>query len=186
MEKQVKADYIGCPEVWHMVKPRKSRPKLLIKPLPEWTPFIEGEIPGDSALKRLIESEPGYIGVFVNSRYQVTMREVPSPLGDLIWLSVVRRDREPLHDWRDLQRIKNELVGAEREAVEIYPAESRLVDTTNQYHLWVLPEGMSVPFGYTKREVMTRDALPPDVKHKQRDFEDEPVDLKTKPGGSLV
>jgi hypothetical protein len=41
-----------------------------------------------------------------------------------------------VHDWRDLQRIKNELVGPECEAVELYPAESRLVDTANQYHLW--------------------------------------------------
>jgi hypothetical protein len=37
-----------------------------------------------------------------------------------------------VHDWRDLQRIKNQLVGPECEAVELYPAESRKVDTANQ------------------------------------------------------
>jgi len=29
------------------------------------------------------------------------------------------------------------IVGEEHEAFEVYPAESRLVDTANQYHLWV-------------------------------------------------
>lgn len=45
------------------------------------------------------------------------------------------------------QQIKNEVIGEQREAVEIYPAESRKVDFTNTTHLWVLPEGDMVPFG---------------------------------------
>ncbi len=40
-------------------------------------------------------------------------------------------------DFRDFQRIKNELVHPEAEAVQVFPAESRLVDTCNQYHLFV-------------------------------------------------
>jgi hypothetical protein len=51
-------------------------------------------------------------------------------------LSIKRIDQEPVHDWRDLQRIKNQLLGPDCEAVELYPAEERLVDTANQYHLW--------------------------------------------------
>lgn len=72
----------------------------------------------------------------------------------MIHLSIKRLDRDTIHDWRDLQRIKNELIGAEHEAVELYSAESRLVDTTNQYHLWVLSDPKAAfPFGWTSRLV---------------------------------
>ena len=75
----------------------------------------------------------------------------------LIHLSVKRFDQEPIHSWRDLQAIKNALVGDEREAAEIYPAESRLVDTANIYHLWALPEGERFPFGFDRRNVGARE-----------------------------
>jgi hypothetical protein len=45
----------------------------------------------------------------------------------------MRLDGQAIHDWRELQRIKNEIVGDEIEAVELYPAESRLLDTANWY-----------------------------------------------------
>jgi hypothetical protein len=70
------------------------------------------------------------------------------------WLSIKRRDKAPIHDWRDLQRIKNELIGPTHEAVELYPAEARLIDTSNQYHLHVLAQpGLQFPFGFTQRAV---------------------------------
>jgi hypothetical protein len=53
------------------------------------------------------------------------------------WLSIKRRDKEPIMDWRDLQAIKTQLCGAEAEAIQLFPAESRVVDTSNQYHLFV-------------------------------------------------
>ena len=58
------------------------------------------------------------------------------------------------HDWRDMQRIKNEICGYERTAVEIYPPMSNLVDTCNQFHLWVYPEDYELDFGYKASEVM--------------------------------
>lgn len=73
---------------------------------------------------------------------------------EIIHLSIKRIDRAPIHDWRDLQEIKNELVGADREAIELYPAEKRRVDTANQYHLWVFPEGQFIPVGWNTRLVM--------------------------------
>lgn len=90
--------------------------------------------------------------IWVNSRYQVNIDRNVDP-GDgwpkMIHLSIKRLDKEPIHDWRDLQRIKNELVGAEHEAVELYPAESRVVDSANQYHLWAIAEkGVKFPFGW--------------------------------------
>jgi hypothetical protein len=66
-----------------------------------------------------------------------------------IHLSIKRNDRAPVTNWNHLQRIKNELVGPEHEGVELFPAESRLVNMANQYHLWVLNQpGKQFPFGF--------------------------------------
>jgi len=76
---------------------------------------------------------------------------------EMIWLSIKRLDREAIFQWRDMQAIKNELIGPEHEAVQIFPAESRLVDTSNQFHLWCMAEeGLAWPFGYLEREVMDK------------------------------
>lgn len=80
-----------------------------------------------------------------NARYTVIVNDLPS---GVTWLSVRRNDRKPIRDWRDMQMIKNELCGPEREGVELYPAESRLVDTANQFHLWVAPAGAVFPIGF--------------------------------------
>lgn len=61
----------------------------------------------------------------------------PRMMPAMMHLSIKRQDREPVTDWRHKQEIKNMLVGPEFEAVELFPAESRVVDTANQYHLWV-------------------------------------------------
>jgi len=75
--------------------------------------------------------------------------------GDIIHLSIKRIDKEPIHDWRDLQEIKNLLVGKENEAVELYPAESRRVDMANQYHLWCFADPETqVPFGFNDGRVV--------------------------------
>lgn len=88
--------------------------------------------------------------MYVNHLYVVSVKDMDS---GLTWLSIRRTDRKPIRDWRHFQRIKNELCGPDREAVELYPAESRLVDEANQYHLWVLPAGERVPFGFNERQV---------------------------------
>lgn len=96
--------------------------------------------------------------IYVNDVYQVNIhRNTPNhAFGDDVQidhLSIKRRDKEVIHDWRDLQEIKNLLMGPEREAIEIYPRESRRVDTANQYHLWVMPEGDVVACGWNRRLV---------------------------------
>jgi hypothetical protein len=133
--------------------------------------------PPDDPIQTALESEPGFIGVFVNPLYQVTYRVVPTDAfggeDEMGWLAIRRRDSSSVHDWRQLQRVKNDICGEDREAVEIYPAESRLVDTNNQYHLWVFPVGARVPFGYADREVS-------DItfgKNKQRPFDEPPAGL---------
>lgn len=78
---------------------------------------------------------PGDIQVAVNWEGNLVEKYGNRPL--ITHLSFKRIDREPMHDWRLFQEIKNMIVGPEYEAVELYPAESRVVDTANQYHLWV-------------------------------------------------
>jgi hypothetical protein len=114
-----------------------------------WTPFQQVEIPANE----LMDTDPP-TALLVNSRYQVSVwvrGELP-PFGDIVHLSLKTHDRAAYHDWRDMQRIKNEICGPECEAVEIYPAESRLVDTANQYHLFVF-RTYKLPFGYSERLV---------------------------------
>jgi hypothetical protein len=89
---------------------------------------------------------------WVNDRYQVELRRMG---GNWVQLNIRARDgRVILQDWRHFQAIKNQLVGPECEAVQIYPAESRLVDTSNKYHLWCNtdPE-FRFPIGFDTRDV---------------------------------
>lgn len=92
--------------------------------------------------------------VWRNDMYQVVVRKVE---GEVFHLSIKRLDRQPIHDWRDLQEIKNMLIGPEHEAAELYPAESRKVDSANQYHLWGrLDPAWRFPFGFQTRMVSAR------------------------------
>jgi hypothetical protein len=105
-----------------------------------------------------------------SSMYQVVVCEL-EPDGDgetIVHLSIKRLDREPIHDWRALQQIKNAIVGDESEAMEIYPAESRLVDGANQYHLWCFRPGFRIPVGFDTRLVSNDDGF---CGSKQRPFE---------------
>ena len=79
-----------------------------------------------------------------------------SPTGwpEMIWLSIKRYDRQAIHDWRHFQTIKNQVIGEEHDAIEIYPKESRLVDMANQYHLWVFADPtLILPCGFIQRKV---------------------------------
>lgn len=119
---------------------------------------------------------PGADGeLWKNNRYQVLKRVAgEGPDGTCWHLSIKRLDKGPIHDWRDLQRIKNELVDPEAEAVELYPAESRLVDTANQYHLWTMPVGVHFPFGFQERLVAAESS----GGAVQRPFDEPPADAQ--------
>ena len=113
--------------------------------------------------------------VHTNDRYQVKAQTLEAPfgdfVGDVICLSIKRRDKAPVHDWRELQAVKNLIVGPEHEGFEVYPAESRLVDTANQYHLWVfLDRKVRLPVGFREREVMGADQAAA-IGATQRDFQ---------------
>lgn len=101
------------------------------------------------AMERL-EADHDEARYFINDLYQVQSREAG---GGITQLCIRRRDGGMFKDWRHFQQIKNECCGPEREGLELYPAESRLVDTSNKWHIWVLPEGMRVPVGWPERDV---------------------------------
>lgn len=61
-------------------------------------------------------------------------------------LSIMRRDEKPVRKWGDLQRIKNEIMGPEYGAVEVYPPQHNLIDPANIYYLWILPPDFELPF----------------------------------------
>lgn len=114
-------------------------------PKREWQPMERG---------RRVGPDPFGDGgeMWLNDRYVVSVTRLPE---GGTHLSIRRSDRKALHDWRDLQRIKNDILGPEVEAVELYPAESRLVDTANQYHLWALPDAQRFGFGFEWGRVVT-------------------------------
>jgi hypothetical protein len=135
-------------------------------------PFVSAEIPQEfyspeTYMRRFNVSYPEAVDMvhaqlnqqyLMNDTYQVNVGGPHRTQGNAwppMWhLSIKRRDKEVIHDWRDLQTIKNLIIGEENEAIEIYPAESRLVDMANQYHLWVfVDKSVRIPIGYQTRMV---------------------------------
>jgi len=105
-----------------------------------------------------------YAEIYVNDIYQVAVyrNEEADELvhldelkGRCTWLSIKRRDKRPVNNWQDMQTIKNRLVGVDCDAIQIFPAESRMINMANQYHLIVLPSDAWLPFGWGFRSVDT-------------------------------
>lgn len=112
----------------------------------------------EAEARAMLESQDGREEVYVNDLYQIAVhrhkaadREAP----DLVHINIRRRDGAPItRDWRHFQQIKNEILGPECEAVELYPAESRKVDEANKYHLWGLADPkFRFPIGWDERNV---------------------------------
>lgn len=117
--------------------------------------------------------------VYINDQYQVSVDKNPEhgfPDTTIWHLSIKRLDKEPLHDWRDLQTIKNKLAGEDVEAIELYPVEKRVVDTANQYHLFCFiwnhtKKGKSRPLLPLGFKTGLRLDSEPGTKSKQRPLE---------------
>lgn len=130
-----------------------------------WQALQKGEIKGADASTT----------IYFNDLYVVIRREM-SEDGDTVHLSIRSQDHSANHDWRHFQRIKSELAGKEWEAVELYPAESRLVDTANQYHLWCSKH----PFDLGWQERLVSDAKLLENAHQRPvplDWEQTPVEV---------
>lgn len=100
-----------------------------LKPSRKWQPMKQTS-------QRTLKADTGQAGeVWENHLYTANVWRQP---GSTV-IGICSIDGEARHDWRDFQRIKNDIVGAEWEAVELYPAESRLIDTSNYFYLFARP-----------------------------------------------
>ena len=90
---------------------------------------------------------------WLNNLYSVTIGRAKFGGDDILEFIIARRDQSHIHDWRHFQQIKNDIAGDEAEAIEIYPAESRLLDQANTFWLYVFPAELIkqkgyIPFGF--------------------------------------
>jgi hypothetical protein len=147
------------------------RADLLKKPVAFFEKIL-GPEPPRSEIEKFVEETLTQANDCVrwnNDKYQVSIFDAETTDGfPAMWhLSIKRHDRYPVFNWRDIQTLKNELIGPENEAVQLFPAESRLVDGANQYHLFVLKDPtIKFPFGFWSR-VVTEESI---GKSKNRPF----------------
>ena len=81
---------------------------------------------------------------YVNDKYTAIMTEQENT----IWLSIKNHDRTTDIPWQHKQWIKNDICGEEAEGVELFPAQSRMWNTANQYHIFVMKDKERVPVGF--------------------------------------
>lgn len=155
-----------------MAKGKKSG-----KTAPTWDQFVEcvPMLDGKPAPHILNEGETMW-----QNRFYVVFRTYLSVHGHdgPMHLSIRHQQRKAVRDWRHFQKIKNELAGSQREAIEIYPPEAFLVDTANQYHLFVLAMGDTTPFTWKNQGRVVGDISSEEVDKKLRDLGFDPKHAK--------
>ena len=133
-----------------------------------WTPFKVAYSPSSSSDE-----------VYVNKTHTVLIhfsnKSLKNPMDGWVTLSIKRNDRRAECDWRILQRIKNEIVGENREGVQLFPSMERILDTANQYFIYIAPKGYVIGLGQMEREV-SDETYAQKVGAIQRPFdEDDPI-----------
>ena len=88
---------------------------------------------------------------WVDSAYAVMSRTIQTDWGEVEHACIRNIDNTDI-PWAEKQRIKNELFGEDRTAIEVFPTTADLVDEANMYHIWVLPKGFKIPFGLSQAE----------------------------------
>jgi len=83
---------------------------------------------------------------YLNNRYSVQVSDYRAEDGVVVHLWVRHHTGIMPGSWSDLQRIKNEIVGPDYVALEVYPRTEDLVDSANIAHVWVMPKGYVLPF----------------------------------------
>ena len=76
--------------------------------------------------------------------------EVQTGLSHTAWgpirhLRVTRKDLKPGISWDELQAAKDEYLGPDAQAVEIYPRACDVVDELPMRHLWEVPFHVQIP-----------------------------------------
>jgi hypothetical protein len=132
-------------KLWRSEDFKPTRPELVQR-------VMQDSNLDEAAARKLLEDEHAKCETWINELYQVQKRYHKD---GLVHLNIRRRDGAPvIRDWRHFQLIKNQLIGEECEAVELYPAESRKVDTSNKYHIYGITDpAFRFPFGWEERDV---------------------------------
>lgn len=152
-----------------MARNRKPTPKAVWQPLTQDPEVVmhqrhaalRAQFP-DIDLDGILPDE-----VWGNDRYTVTVRYLDDDRDGPVEVGI-HNNRRTIHiPWRHLQQIKNEVLGPEREAIQAHPAESRLVDTANEFWLWAYPTGTGpcwpngTPVGFTGDRVIDYEHVGP-------------------------
>jgi hypothetical protein len=127
------------------------------KPTATWTPFVQTAVGVAGLNSEGITTTAAHLGVapdviyrqaaetfaeakwYRNNLFLVGVRPAEQPDGWL-HLLVKRCDDSLAIGWPDLQRIKDEIVGPECEAVELFPANARLIHMGDTRHMWANPD----------------------------------------------
>jgi hypothetical protein len=82
---------------------------------------------------------------FANNKWRAALNEGTGQF-PLLHLWIIPQDNMSEPTWAECQAIKNQLLGADQEMVQLYPSERRMVNAVNVYHLWGM-KGQPIPFG---------------------------------------
>lgn len=116
--------------------------------------------PAFHRFRRVPESDTQQGLAYTCGRYDCVVAEdsVDMPDGRMVAIKriqICNWDQSAQHDWRDFQRIKDELAGEDWEAVELYPAACRLIDPSNAFYLWCFPGGALDWVGFVGRSILS-------------------------------
>jgi hypothetical protein len=94
--------------------------------------------------------------------YETQLLETITPIGVVHHLRIWRCDgAEITGGWDVLQALKNEALGEDALAVEVFPPQRDLVDEVPHRHLWVLPGGWThLPVNLMRSGQSCRSLLP--------------------------
>ena len=92
--------------------------------------------------------------VWTNGWMNVSVRTIHhNAMGFAVDHAFLRTALQDELTWKEKQRIKDELFGENRMAVEVFPRKTDLIDAADLYHLWVFPEGYRFDFGLGKGQL---------------------------------
>lgn len=139
----------------------RQTPAAPTSPSERWTQMAQGHISAHAQAMTTKVADTQIDEVWANDLYECQVRylEPDRKRAGMLHLSIKHWDRTVIRDWRHLQAIKNDVCGWEREGLELFPAESRLVDGANQTHIWVLPAHERIPIGFNERAVQTQSEM---------------------------
>lgn len=125
--------------MWNDPKARARHfAKEMSKP---WQPFIQMDL--EQSRLRGVCVPAGVTRAYQNNRYLVQVHDNRmTSHGPAILAHIMRLDGQPVHNWPELQRVKNEVFGNHATAIEYYPPAREVIDVCNIYWLWIYPDGV--------------------------------------------